>query len=70
MMPKISGYEVCKEIRKKYLPSELPVIMITAKDQVSDLVEGLACGANDYLSKPFTKAELLARLKTHLNLII
>ncbi len=68
MMPKISGYEVCKEIRKKYLPSELPVIMITAKDQVSDLVEGLACGANDYLSKPFTKAELLARLKTHLNL--
>ena len=68
MMPKMSGYEVCKEIRKKYLPSELPVIMITAKDRVPDLVEGLASGANDYLAKPFTRDELLARLKTHLNL--
>ena len=68
MMPKMSGYEVCKEIRKKYLPSELPIIMITAKDQVPDLVEGLALGANDYLAKPFSKDELLARLKTHLNL--
>jgi len=68
MMPKMSGYEVCREIRKKYLPSELPVIMITAKDQVQDLVEGLASGANDYLAKPFSKDELLARLKTHLNL--
>ena len=68
MMPKMSGYEVCKEIRKKFLPSELPVIMITAKDQVTDLVEGLASGANDYLAKPFSKDELLARLGTHLNL--
>lgn len=68
MMPKMSGYEVCKEIRKKYLPSELPIIMITAKDQITDLVEGLGSGANDYLAKPFSKNELLARLKTHLNL--
>ena len=42
MMPRMSGYEVCQKIREKYLPSELPVIMITAKNQVSDLVEGLA----------------------------
>lgn len=68
MMPKMSGYEVCREIRKKFLPSELPVIMITARDQVSDLVEGLTSGANDYLAKPFSRDELLARLKTHLNL--
>jgi len=68
MMPKMSGYEVCREIRKRYLPSELPVIMITAKNQIMDLVEGLASGANDYLAKPFSKDELLARLKTHLNL--
>jgi signal transduction histidine kinase/class 3 adenylate cyclase/ActR/RegA family two-component response regulator len=68
MMPKMSGYEVCREIRKKHLASELPVIMITAKDQVTDLMEGLASGANDYLAKPFSKNELLARLKTHLNL--
>jgi len=68
MMPKMSGYEVCQEIRKKHMPNELPVIMVTAKDQVSDLVQGLATGANDYLAKPFSKDEFLARVKTHLNL--
>ncbi len=68
MMPRMSGFEVCQKIRKHYLPSELPVIMITAKNQVRDLVEGLYYGANDYLAKPFSKDELLARLKTHLNL--
>ncbi len=69
MMPKLSGYEVCKRIREKFLPSELPVIMVTAKDQVADLLEGFASGANDYLAKPFSKDELLARLKTHLDLL-
>lgn len=68
MMPRMSGYEVCQEIRKKYLPSELPVIMITARNQVNDLVEGLAIGANDYISKPFSRQEFLARISTHLNL--
>ncbi|MBK9491041.1 MAG: response regulator [Haliscomenobacter sp.] len=68
MMPRMSGYEVCEQIRKKFLPSELPVIMITAKNQVQDLVHGLNTGANDYITKPFTKDEFLARVKTHLNL--
>lgn len=68
MMPRMSGYEVCQKIRTRYLPSELPIIMITAKNQVQDLVEGLAYGANDYLAKPFSKAEFLARIKTHINL--
>lgn len=68
MMPRMSGYQVCKKIREKYLPSELPVIMVTAKNQVSDLVQGLETGANDYLAKPFSKDEFLARLGTHLNL--
>lgn len=68
MMPKMSGYEVCQKIRETYLPSELPVIMVTAKNQVDDLVEGFSSGANDYLAKPFSKTELLARIKTHLNL--
>ncbi len=68
MMPRMSGYEVCERIRKKFLPSELPVIMITAKNQASDLVQGLQTGANDYITKPFTKDEFLARVKTHLNL--
>ena len=68
MMPSMSGYEVAQKLRKKYLASELPIIMVTAKNQVSDLVQGLHTGANDYLAKPFTKDEFLARLQTHLNL--
>ena len=68
MMPRMTGYDVCKHIRQKYSASELPVIMVTAKNQVQDLVEGLSTGANDYLAKPFSKDELLARVKTHLNL--
>ena len=68
MMPRISGYEVCEKIRQKYLPSELPVIMVTAKNQVRDLVQGLEQGANDYLAKPFSKEEFLARVKTQLDL--
>ncbi len=68
MMPRMSGYEVCEKIRQKYLPSELPIIMVTANNQVQDLVQGLNMGANDYLAKPFTKAEFLARVKTQLNL--
>ncbi|MCB0554832.1 MAG: response regulator [Phaeodactylibacter sp.] len=68
MMPRMSGYEVCQKIREQYLPSELPVIMVTAKNQVNDLVQGLAVGANDYLAKPFSREEFLARVKTHLYL--
>jgi len=68
MMPKMSGFEVCMKIREKYMLSELPVIFITAKDQVFDLVEGLRYGGNDYITKPFSKQEFLARIKTQLNL--
>ena len=68
MMPRMSGYEVCQRIRERYLSSELPIIMVTAKDQVADLVEGLETGANDYITKPFSKDEFLARIKTHLSL--
>ena len=68
MMPGMSGYEVAQKIRQDFLPSELPIIMVTAKNQVADLVQGLNQGANDYLAKPFSKDEFLARLNTHLNL--
>ncbi|MEM6264998.1 MAG: response regulator, partial [Bacteroidota bacterium] len=68
MMPRMSGYEVCQQIRKQYLPSELPIIMVTAKNQVADLVQGLNTGANDYMAKPFSKEEFLARMNTHLTL--
>ncbi len=68
MMPKLSGYEVLKTIRETLGPSELPVILLTAKNQVSDLIEGFESGANDYLTKPIAKGELLSRIKTHLHL--
>ena len=68
MMPGMSGFEVCEKIRVNYLTSELPIVMLTAKNRVSDLVTGFSAGANDYLTKPFSKNELLSRIKTHLNL--
>ena len=68
MMPRMTGYEVCQKIRERFMPAELPVIMVTAKNQVQDLVHGLNIGANDYLAKPFSKQEFLARIKTQLDL--
>lgn len=68
MMPKISGLEVCKIVREQWSPNELPIIMLTARNQVSDLVAGLQCGANDYLTKPFSRNELSSRIKTHIHL--
>ena len=68
MMPKMTGYEVTKKLRQNFLPTELPILMLTAKNQISDLVEGLTSGANDYLTKPINKKELLSRIKTHLEL--
>ncbi|NQZ07802.1 MAG: response regulator [Algicola sp.] len=69
MMPKVSGYEVCKKIRDTYAVNDLPVIFLTAKNQVADLVQSFAVGANDYLSKPITKHELLTRVESHLKLL-
>lgn len=69
MMPKMSGFQVCREIRKHTAFQELPIIFLTAKNQVSDLVNGFSSGANDYLTKPVTKEELLSRVKTHLQLL-
>ncbi|MDY6784022.1 MAG: ammonium transporter [Cyanobacteriota bacterium] len=68
MMPNMTGYEVTQKLREQFPPNELPILLVTAKDRVADIVEGLSAGANDYLTKPIHKPELLARLKTHLNL--
>jgi DNA-binding response OmpR family regulator len=59
MLPKINGYEVCRLIRQEQL--EMPIIMLTAKGQESDIVLGLNLGADDYVTKPFSIKELLAR---------
>ena len=68
MMPRISGFEVCERIRERHSPAELPVILLTAKNRVSDLVSGFSAGANDYLTKTFASDELLARVNVHLEL--
>ena len=69
MMPGMSGYEICKAMRERYSTLELPVIFLTAKRQSTDLVQAFAVGANDFLSKPFSRDELLARVATHLHLL-
>lgn len=61
LLPGISGIELCKRLRTKGNP--LPILMLTAKDQMEDKVTGLDAGADDYLVKPFGMAELLARLR-------
>ena len=59
MLPKINGYEVCQLVRKEKL--DMPIIMLTAKGEDSDIVLGLNLGADDYVTKPFSVRELLAR---------
>lgn len=66
MMPGMTGYEVCRILRHRYNTAELPVIMLTARNRVADLTEGLNSGANDYLGKPFGREELLARVHAQL----
>ncbi len=61
MLPDIDGYELCKKIRAKGL--DLPILMLTAKKEVQDRVTGLDAGADDYLTKPFSFEELLARVR-------
>ena len=60
MLPKVSGEQVCREIRDK---SDVPIIMLTAKGEIDDRIAGLELGADDYLVKPFSPRELIARIK-------
>ncbi len=66
MMPHMTGLEVCNRLRQRHSESELPVILLTAKNQVADLIAGFTSGANDYLVKPFSSHELLARIQNHI----
>lgn len=69
MLPKISGIEVCRRIRAKSETQNIPVIMLTARAEESDRVRGLETGADDYLTKPFSTAELIARTRAVLRRI-
>lgn len=63
MLPHVSGLEVCRQLRRKSATRDLPVIMLTARGEEADRVRGLEGGADDYLTKPFSPAELIARAK-------
>ncbi len=63
MLPKMDGFEVCKKIRQK---SEVPIVMLTARSEEIDKILGLELGADDYVTKPFSVRELLARVKANL----
>lgn len=63
MLPKIDGYEVCRHLKSDQRTKEIPIIMLTAKAEEIDTVLGLELGADDYLAKPFSMRELLARIK-------
>ena len=67
MMPKLTGYEVCRRLREDASTKNIPIIMITALHEMDDRIKGIEAGANDFTSKPFNKIELLARIKSLLS---
>ena len=69
MMPQLSGYQTCQRLRRIHQTHELPIILLTARTQTSDLVSGFDVGANDFLTKPVAKDELFARVAMHIQLV-
>jgi two-component system alkaline phosphatase synthesis response regulator PhoP len=68
MMPKMSGFEVCRRLKNDPKTSDIPVIMVTALSEFGDIERGIDSGTDDFLSKPVNKLELLTRVKTMLKL--
>ena len=69
MLPEVSGIEVCRQLRRDADTRNIPIIMVTARAEEGDRVRGLDCGADDYITKPFSPGELLARLRAVLRRI-
>ncbi|WP_037291031.1 response regulator transcription factor [Saccharibacillus sacchari] len=63
MLPGMNGYELCRAVREK---TDIPILMVTARHEISDKVRGLGLGADDYIAKPFSPTELIARVKSNL----
>jgi len=63
MLPKVSGVEVCRQLRRSKVTREIPIIMLTARSEESDKIRGLDIGADDYITKPYSIKELLARVR-------
>ncbi|MBX3481137.1 MAG: phosphate regulon transcriptional regulator PhoB [Caulobacter sp.] len=69
MLPKVSGIEVCRRLRQKTETRNLPILMLTARGEESDRIRGLDTGADDYVVKPFSMTELMARIRAVLRRI-
>lgn len=63
MLPKIDGFEICRQVRSK---KDIPILLVSAKKEDIDKIRGLGLGADDYITKPFSPSELVARVKAHL----
>ena len=63
MLPKVSGIEVCRQLRRSKITREIPIVMLTARSEESDKIRGLDIGADDYITKPYSIKELLARVR-------
>ncbi|MCM8529801.1 MAG: response regulator, partial [Lentisphaeraceae bacterium] len=68
MMPDLDGFETCKRIKNTSHLKDIPIIFLTAKNETEDLAKGFELGAADFVSKPFNSVELIARVKTHIEL--
>ncbi|NCC52084.1 MAG: response regulator [Spartobacteria bacterium] len=68
MMPEMDGYEVCRRIKEQDELKDIPIVFLSAKNEVEDVVKGFKFGAVDYITKPFNASELLARVNTHVAL--
>ena len=68
MMPGLNGYETCTKLKSISKTKEIPVVFLTAKIETEDVTKGFKAGAVDYVTKPFNSFELLARVKTHVEL--
>ena len=64
MLPRVDGFEICRQIRKE---KDIPILMVSAKKEDVDKIRGLGLGADDYITKPFSPGELVARVKAHLS---
>jgi len=69
MLPVIDGFKICQKIRESYTSQDLPVILISAKNQLNDKLHGLSVGANDYIEKPINKQELCLRIQNQIQLL-
>jgi two-component system sensor histidine kinase/response regulator len=69
MMPEMDGFEVCERLKEDPETREIPIIFLTAKTEVEDIVRGFSLGGVDYITKPFKKEELMVRIKTHVDLV-